>query len=85
MMSMIKDTVYDIQEAIIAGDLAYSTIAVIYGVTERDVELIAEELNEMLEGDRDMDIRDYDGEALASAGWGTDEDYVCDNDYFDDY
>lgn len=35
--------------------------------------------------------RDYDdnmdgdaASALASAGWGTDEDYVADNDYFDD-
>lgn len=24
-----------------------------------------------------------DANALASAGWGTDEDYVMDNDYFD--
>lgn len=31
---------------------------------------------------------DMDGDAasaLASAGWGTDEDYVMDNDYLDDY
>ena len=25
-----------------------------------------------------------DADTLASCGWGTDEDYVCDNDYFDD-
>ena len=25
-----------------------------------------------------------DADTLASCGWGTAEDYVCDNDYFDD-
>jgi hypothetical protein len=34
------------------------------------------------EGELDMD--NPDGDALASAGWGVDEDYVMDNDYFDD-
>ena len=82
---MERDTVYDIQEAIIAGELTYRQIADKFGVHFEDVEMIADELNDMIEGERDMDIRDYDGEALASAGWGTDEDYVCDNDYFDDY
>jgi len=32
------------------------------------------------------DSMDGDHEsALTSAGWGTDESYVMDNDYFDDY
>jgi len=77
--------VYDIQEAILSGELTYRQIAEKFGVHFEDVEMIADELNDMIEGEREMDIRDYDGEALASAGWGTDEDYVCDNDYFDDY
>jgi len=82
---MERDTVYDIQEAILSGELTYRQIAEKFGVHFEDVEMIADELNDMIEGEREMDIRDYDGEALASAGWGTDEDYVCDNDYFDDY
>ena len=82
---MERDALYDIQEAIMAGDLTYRQIADKFGVHFEDVEMIADELNDMIEGNRDMDVRDYDGEALASAGWGTDEDYVCDNDYFDDY
>jgi hypothetical protein len=84
-MSLIKDTMYDIQEDIINGRLTYAEIAEKHGVHFEDVEMIADELNDMIEGEREMDVRDYDGEALASAGWGTSEDYCCDNDYFDDY
>ena len=84
-MSAIKDTVYDIQEAIVAGELSYAEIAALHSVTEADVEAIAEELNDMIEDRREFDCRDWDGEALASAGWGTSEDYCFDNDYFDDY
>jgi hypothetical protein len=35
--------------------------------------------------DEYLDDNTDDGYALASAGYGTDEDYVSDNDYFDDY
>lgn len=36
----------------------------------------------------EADPGEMDGDAasaLASVGWGVDEDYVMDNDYFDDY
>ena len=80
-MNMIKDTMYDIQEDIIAGELTFRQIAEKHGVHFDDVDVIANELNDMIEGEREVDMRDYDAEALASAGWGTDEDYC----YFDDY
>ena len=47
-----------------------------------DTEISCEEFYE--HDDIDCDDGD-DGYALASAGFGTDEDYVCDNDYFDDF
>lgn len=36
--------------------------------------------------DEEVDMTDVEADAdtLASIGWGTDEDYVCDNDYCDD-
>lgn len=40
-----------------------------------------------LQYDQDYDDS-MDGDhatALASVGWGTDEDYIHENDYFDDY
>ena len=39
-------------------------------------------------GTEDWTGDDMDGDhgsALASAGWGTDEDYIMDNDYMDSY
>jgi hypothetical protein len=38
------------------------------------------------EYDEPVDMTDVEADAntLANVGWGTDEDYVCDNDYFDD-
>jgi len=49
-----------------------------------------ESLVSALHGDyEDEDFEDsMDGDAqsaLASVGWGTDEDYIADNDYFDNY
>jgi len=32
----------------------------------------------------DMTDVEADADTLASCGWGSDEDYICDNDYFDD-
>lgn len=44
---------------------------------ERDCDEAYEpEYDDSMDGDFDS--------AMASAGWGTDEDYVADNDYFDD-
>lgn len=48
---------------------------------------LSEELQD--EADREAEYDDsMDGDhasALASAGYGVSEDYVCDNDYFDEY
>ena len=84
-MSAIKDIVFDIQDELDSGELSYEQIAVKYGVSVADVKEIEQELiDNEVEYEPDCDDSD-DGYALASAGMGTDEDYVCDNDYFDDY
>lgn len=55
-MSAIKDTVFEIQEAIIDGRLTFAEIAAKYGVYVADVTLIAEEINDMIEGERELDV-----------------------------
>jgi hypothetical protein len=77
---MDRDTCFDIQDDIAQGELTFAQIAVKYGVHREDVELLADEMNDY---DDSMD-GDFDS-AMASAGYGMDEDYVCDNDYFDDF
>lgn len=77
---MDRDTCFDIQDDIIAGELSFGQIAIKHGVSIEDVELLNDELNDY---DDSMD-GDFDS-GMASAGFGMDEDYVCDNDYFDDY
>jgi hypothetical protein len=52
---MAQDTCYAIQEEIIAGALTFAEIAALFDVTVADVNLIAEELNDMIEGRRDID------------------------------
>ena len=76
-MSAIKNLVMDVEEAIEEGMLSFPEIATKYGLTLEDVCLIAEELDaqyeyqsmmhEAMDGDHDS--------AMASAGFGTDEDY----------
>ena len=52
------------------------------------IEWVHEAWDMLCEQEAEQDLDDsMDGDhasALASCGWGTDEDYVCDNDYFDD-
>lgn len=68
----MTNLVLDIQSDIADGILSFGRIAELHGVTREDVELIAEEMQEA-EYDDSMD-GDHDS-AMASAGFGTDEDY----------
>ena len=63
----------DIQDAIEEGNLSFTEIAAKFGVTYEDVNLLATELREQYEYEDSMD-GDHDS-AMASAGFGTDEDY----------
>ena len=89
----VRELKMDIMDEIERGELDFREIAVKYNVSFDEVDDIAEELREYYddedyeyEDDRYEDDMDGDTEsALASAGWGVDESYVMDNDYFDDY
>ena len=72
-MSKMNELYMDIVDAINEGELSFGRIAEIFGVTRADVETI---YDEMMSQDMDCDDSD-DGYALASAGFGTDEDYGC--------
>lgn len=75
-MSRMAELHLMIQEDLAYGYLSFGAIAEKYeqyGITREDVELIH---NEMVEQEIDCDDSD-DGYALASAGFGTDEDYGC--------
>ncbi len=70
-MSAMSELCIDIEEAIEDGVLTFGQIADKFNVTLDDVNMIAEQIS-----DRYDDSMDGDHEsALASAGWGTDEDY----------
>ena len=79
-MSAMSELYMDIADEIDRGELSFQQIAVKYGVSFDEVDEIAEDIRQQIDCD-DSD----DGYALASAGFGMDEDYVMDNDYFDDY
>ncbi len=71
-MSYFSELSIDIMDAIEEGALSFDQIAKKFGVTIDDVNMIWEDL---CEGYSD-DSMDGDAEsALASAGFGTDEDY----------
>ena len=70
-MSAIKDVVFDIQDEIRRGELSYAEIAERYNVPLFTVEDI---LDFTMDEEQEPDYED-DGDALASAGFGTDEDY----------
>jgi hypothetical protein len=67
--------IMSIQEELAEGILSFGAIAERYNINRADVELIAEEMiqqdlqeyNDSMDGDHDS--------AMASAGFGTDEDY----------
>jgi hypothetical protein len=71
-MSEMNQMIMDIQSDIADGILSFGAIAERYNINREDVELIADEMVEQ-EYDESMD-GDFDS-AMASAGYGTDEDY----------
>lgn len=75
-MSKMSELVYAIQEDLDAGILSFSAIAEKHEVP---VSWVNEVYNEYVP-QVDCDDSD-DGYALASAGWGTDEDYGCSGEY----
>ena len=75
-MSKFKDMIIDIQEDLQHGQLSFQKIADVYGIPVGDVELIAKEM--MIQFDDSTYDESMDGDfdsAMASAGFGTDEDY----------
>ena len=75
-MSKFKDMIIDIQEDLQHGQLSFQKIADVYGIPVADVELIAKEM--MIQFDDSTYDESLDGDfdsAMASAGFGTDEDY----------
>ena len=73
----------DIGKLLEANELSFEQIAAKLNVSLDQVDAVAEQLREQYAYEDGMD-GDHQS-ALASCGWGTDEDYVCDNDYFDDF
>ena len=73
-MGALKDVVFDIQAEIRSGELSFQEIAVRYEVDIATVEDILQDMIEQEDADYYPDYED-DGDALASAGLGTDEDY----------
>lgn len=74
-MSATKNFVFDIVDEIRRGDLSFAEIAERY---ECDLETVQEVFDYMMDMENDdLFEADYedDGDALASAGFGTDEDY----------
>jgi hypothetical protein len=70
----------DIEEALCAGD-SFGDIAVRFGVSVNDVMNIHENMIDSMDDYNDSMDGDFDS-AMASAGYGTDEDYGY---YGDDY
>ena len=73
-MGALKDVVFDIQDEIRSGELSFAEIAERYEVPLSTVEDILQDMIEQEDEDYYPDYED-DGDALASAGFGTDEDY----------
>jgi hypothetical protein len=87
-MSAVSELVLEIQAMAhdMGDDFGFDaeTIKVISRTLEVPVTFVQEALDPEYAPEADCDDGD-DGYALASAGFGMDEDYVMDNDYFDDY
>lgn len=81
-MSRMSDLAMEIELAIVDGELTYNQIADKFNVPLAWVLQVAND------SEPEADPGDMDGDmasGLASAGWGTDEDYCWENDYNDDY
>lgn len=80
-MGRMSDLVMQIQEDL-ANGLSFEEVA---KRNEVPVSWVSEAADTMENDDYDDSMDGDHASALASAGWGCDEDYVIDNDYFDDY
>ena len=82
MFSAMNSKVID---AIVAGELSFAQIAEMYNMSLADVNVLFEEymINLAEYYGEDMD-GDFDS-AMASAGFGTDEDYGYYGDFSDDF
>ena len=81
-MSRMSDLLLDIQEAICDDALSFSQIAAKFNVPlswVTEAASMMDDIDDSMNGDH--------ASALASAGFGTDEDYfyVMENDYDDSY
>ena len=90
-MSKVSEMVTALQEAAYEmGDAYGFETATLEQLAEQfkvPVAFVEEALEDNVFAEDDYDDSmdgDFDS-GMASAGFGMDEDYVCDNDYFDDY
>jgi uncharacterized protein YdbL (DUF1318 family) len=75
-MSKFKDMIVDIQEDLERGKLSFQQIADFYGISVGDVETIAKEVANQIDDSQYNEPMDGDFDSgMASAGFGTDEDY----------
>jgi hypothetical protein len=78
-MGKMSALALDIEESLCAGD-DVGDIAIRYGVTVNDVLNIKEHMMDSIDDYDDSMDGDFDT-AMASAGYGTDEDYGCYQSY----
>lgn len=82
-MSRMSNMVLEIEEMLYNGHTP-EEIAESLSIPVRWVFEVETNMSEFSEpNDGFLSDAEADADALASAGWGTDEDYVMDNDYFD--
>lgn len=74
-MSRMSDLILDIQEDIEAGILSFADIAKKYEVPLSWVDDVCLEMMNYPQDSYDDSMDGDAGSALASVGWGTDEDY----------
>ena len=72
-MSKMSDLQISIQEELSAGRLSFAEIAIKYDIPLSWVDATATEVAEQYDDSMDGDF----DSAMASAGYGTDEDYGC--------
>jgi len=88
MMSKMADLLIDIEDLYWAGFEApaiATKLNVPLDIVQQAVNEIQAEADAAYDEERDQFNSDLEADAdvLASAGWGVDEDYVMDNDYYD--
>ena len=71
-MSAFDDLMIDVSNVLMTNKYSYTEVADMFGISVADVERI----DEIMNGDQFDDSMDGDFDsAMASAGFGTDEDY----------